>query len=103
MRGNPHLNGHAAPSNGSSTKVERPGTRENEEIVRLMIQALGDMGYTNAVQSLSQESGVKIESALVEEFRHAILNGDWSSAETALSQLELTNPDNKSVGLCKPH
>lgn len=98
MRDNQQQNGHGLSSNGSPARSDRCRSGQDEEIVRLMIQALGDMGYTSAVQALSQESGVKIESALVEDFRRAILTGDWSSAEEALSELELTDPSNASVG-----
>lgn len=62
-----------------------------------MIQALADMGYTNAMQALSQESAVKVESALVEDFRTAILEGQWPLAEQKLHQLELSDPSTEPV------
>lgn len=84
-------NGHGAVSNGSGQGLDGSRTASEQETIRLIIQALGDMGYNSAVETLSRESGINVESALVEDFRHAILEGDWSSAEVALHELELTD------------
>lgn len=97
MRPEVHTNGNGVASNGLSQKPTRTRNRQEEETVRLIIQALGDMGYSSAVQTLSQESGVNVESALVEEFRNAVLHGDWETAERTVSKLELSRPEDEPV------
>lgn len=92
----PHGNGHISGTNGWR-RPHQSQLKQDEEIVRLMIQALGDMGYTSAVQTLSKESGVQVESALVAHFRQAILDGDWIKGEDALKQLELNNATDLGV------
>lgn len=43
------------------------------------------MGYENAANALSSESGYEVESSEVAQFRSAILSGRWSEAEKILS------------------
>ena len=42
------------------------------------------MGYSEAAQSLTEESGYELESPSIAAFRNAILAGDWSEAEHIL-------------------
>ncbi|KAI0381849.1 WD domain-containing protein [Hypomontagnella monticulosa] len=76
-----------ATLNGSS-KERASGTyfgHDREEVTRILIQALSDMGYHAAAQSVSQESGFELESPMVAAFRNAILEGNWTEAEQLLS------------------
>ncbi len=50
-------------------------------MTRLIIQALDDLGYHGAANTLSRESGYEVESPAVALFRHAVLQGDWKEAE----------------------
>lgn len=80
-------NGTGKTVNGSS-KARQMGTyhgHDREEVTRLLIQALSDMGYQSAAQSVSQESGYEMESPMVAAFRSTILEGDWVEAEELLS------------------
>lgn len=89
-------NGHSPPasatpiySNGfsSSAREPRPQTfygHDREEVTRLLIQGLGDLGYESSAHRLSQESGYEVESPTVAAFRHAVLHGDWADAESLL-------------------
>jgi WD repeat-containing protein 26 len=87
---NGHLNGSSqAYSNGTSKKLHpvRPATyrgHNREEIVRILIQGMIDMGYSDAANALSSESGYELESPSVAAFRGAILEGGWSEAEAIL-------------------
>lgn len=56
-----------------------------EELTRILIQGLKDMGYENSAHSLSSESGYELENSEVAAFRSAILSGHWSEAERILS------------------
>ena len=97
----PTANGHSSPllsptnskatpyQNGHSTSVVmKPQSsfygHDREEVIRLLIQGLGDLGYQNAANILSQESGYEVESPAVASFREAILQGRWSEAESLL-------------------
>lgn len=57
---------------------------DREEVTRILIQALGDMGYDGAAGTLSAESGYELEGPLVAAFRNAVLQGDWVKAEVLL-------------------
>lgn len=90
-------NGHSHPTNGTST-AHRNGTsssvarnkpptffgHDREEVTRLIIQGLTDLGYQGAADRLSQESGYEVESPSVAAFRNAVLQGEWFEAETLL-------------------
>lgn len=57
---------------------------DREEVTRILIQALTDLGYNGAAASLSQESGYDLESPAVAAFRNAVLQGEWDEAEDLL-------------------
>ena len=90
-------NGHAASTNGtpsmfrngSSPTVSRGKAssffgHDREEVTRLLIQGLADLGYQGSADRLSQESGYEVESQTVAAFRYAVLQGDWLEAESLL-------------------
>ena len=56
-----------------------------EELTRILIQGLKDMGYEDSANTLSSESGYELESSVVASFRSAILSGEWTEAERILS------------------
>ncbi|KAJ3316741.1 hypothetical protein HDU76_001580 [Blyttiomyces sp. JEL0837] len=60
-----------------------------EELLRLMVQSLTNMGYRDSASLLQKESGVILESATVTKFRSAILSGDWATAESLVPMLEV--------------
>ncbi|ORY71181.1 WD40-repeat-containing domain protein [Pseudomassariella vexata] len=73
-------------TNGSS-KSRPPDTylgHDREEVTRILIQALSDMGYHSAAQSVSRDSGYELESPTVAAFRNAVLEGAWDEAEELL-------------------
>ncbi|KAF7882664.1 uncharacterized protein EAF02_006027 [Botrytis sinoallii] len=55
-----------------------------EEVTRILVQALTDLGYNGAAARLSQESGYDLESPIVAAFRNAVLQGEWTEAEELL-------------------
>ncbi|KAI4140315.1 MAG: hypothetical protein L6R39_005854 [Caloplaca ligustica] len=88
--GHTTANGATSPhSNGLSASTARSAPHsffghDREEVTRLLIQALDDLGYHGAADKLSQESGYEVESSAVAQFREAVLQGDWQQAETLL-------------------
>jgi hypothetical protein len=85
-------NGKAIALNGSTSTNGYSGGKpkpsyfghDREEVTRILIQALSDLGYNNAASSLSQESGFELESEPVAHFRNAVLQGEWALAEQLL-------------------
>ena len=86
-------NGHRSPiMNGSTNGFSHPPAKskpsyfghDREEISRILIQALTDLGYHTAASSLSQESGYDLESPSVAAFRDSVLQGEWVEAEALL-------------------
>ncbi|EXJ60741.1 hypothetical protein A1O7_04894 [Cladophialophora yegresii CBS 114405] len=87
---NGHING-SSPSYANGTSKKHTPVRSatyrghnREEVVRILIQGLTDMGYPDAASVLSSESGYELESPSVAAFRSAILEGLWSEAEAIL-------------------
>lgn len=77
MNGSSNTNGHSKP------KPTYFG-HDREEVTRILIQSLTDLGYNGAAASLSQESGYDLESPAVAAFRNAVLHGEWAEAEELL-------------------
>ncbi|KAK0130189.1 hypothetical protein ONS96_000713 [Cadophora gregata f. sp. sojae] len=73
-------------TNGHSSGKQKPTYfgHDREEVTRILIQSLTDLGYNSAASSLSQESGFNLESPTVAKFRNAVLDGEWSQAESLL-------------------
>ena len=77
-----HMNG-SSPLNRSAVSPKFHG-HSREEVTRLLIQALGDLGYRDSASHLVRESGHELESPSVAAFRQSILNGEWAEAEALL-------------------
>jgi hypothetical protein len=87
--------GHArAESNGSYTNggpvangKSVPSTfygHNREEVTRILIQSLTDLGYHGAAAALCKESGYQLEGPTVASFRTSVLKGNWELAEELL-------------------
>lgn len=61
---------------------------DREEVARILIQGLHDLGYDQAAEKLSVESGFDLETRYASAFRQAILAGDWAKAEALLSDTQ---------------
>lgn len=64
-----------------------------EEVTRILIQALSDMGYQSAAESVSRDSGFSLESPAVAAFRSAVLDGSWGDAEQLLQGAAASEAD----------
>lgn len=103
-------NGHTSPTNGTVSPRQDRSSRssakkkasffghDREEITRLLIQGLDDLGYNSAANRLSQESGYEVESPTVAAFRNAIIQGQWSEAESLLFGVD-TEADGGGVSI----
>ncbi|RUS16901.1 hypothetical protein BC937DRAFT_90666 [Endogone sp. FLAS-F59071] len=80
--------------NGSHSQMMAVGANggkgvRTQELVRLMVQSMHDMGYSEAAAALERESGFMLETPSIRQFREGVLTGDWQLVETLLSVLEL--------------
>ena len=85
---------HKNESNGSYTNGSSVASvkalsspffgHDREEVTRILIQSLSDLGYTDAAETLVKESGFTLEGPTVAAFRTAVLAGDWAEAEELL-------------------
>lgn len=57
---------------------------DREEVARILIQGLTDLGYGSSATTLSRESGFELETPHASAFRNAVLNGEWPRAELLL-------------------
>ncbi|THW74114.1 WD domain-containing protein [Aureobasidium pullulans] len=55
-----------------------------QEVTRIIIQSLSDLGYQSTANQLSQESGFELEVPNVAAFRTAVQSGNWVEAEALL-------------------
>ncbi|KAI4144924.1 MAG: hypothetical protein LQ340_006491 [Diploschistes diacapsis] len=83
--------GHAKGNSSTlanGTRGDLSGTNffghAREEVARLLLQALNDLGYHESSGVLRRESNFELESPSVAAFRHSILDGEWSEAESLL-------------------
>lgn len=71
-----------------------------EEVTRILIQALSDLGHQAAAESVSRDSGFELESPTVAAFRSAVINGSWDEAEELLfGAAEVDGQDRSCNGL----
>jgi hypothetical protein len=79
------MNGSSNGDKGSrSRQTSSYFGHDREEVTRILIQALSDMGYREAAENVSQDSGFDLENTTVASFRTAVLAGSWGEAERLL-------------------
>jgi len=95
---------------GKNTSSKLRGTQstfyghDREEVTRILIQGLSDLGYESSAQSLSRESGYDLETPFASAFRLAVVEGDWAEAESLIINAEggycdvLTDTRNGQLG-----
>ena len=95
-------------TNASGTENTFYG-HEREQVARILIQGLQDLGYSSAAQALSDESGYELESSSASAFRNAVTAGRWREAESLLytkgkaSQAEVGTTHSNGNGVVNGH
>lgn len=64
------------------------------EMTRLLLQALGDLGYKDTADELEKESHVSLESPHVAKLRQAVTSGQWDEAERYFDSVQLRDGTN---------
>lgn len=91
-----YTNGGSA-TNGTLVPTTYFG-HDRDEVTRILIQSLTDLGYHDAAGALCKESGRQLEGPTVASFRSSVLNGDWDEAEELLFGT-IIHDDGGGVGL----
>ncbi|SMR57201.1 unnamed protein product [Zymoseptoria tritici ST99CH_1E4] len=111
----PHTNGSVKSetnghhTNGNGEEAVRVRNKEpffghdREEVTRIVLQSLSDMGFRGAAEQLSRESGYELEIPSVAAFRNAVLDGNWEDAESLLFGMEPIELDEGGVSLGNGH
>ncbi|KAJ5795277.1 hypothetical protein N7457_001876, partial [Penicillium paradoxum] len=73
-------------TNGSVPQSSTYYGHNREEVTRILIQSLYELGYNESASLLSAESGYELETPGVATFRSAVLDGRWTEAERILIQ-----------------
>ena len=66
------------------------GMIDRGEYVRLIEQALVNLGYHDVAMTLEKRSGITLEESEVSQFREAILHGHWRDALAILTSLPVS-------------
>ncbi|OWB83795.1 hypothetical protein B5S33_g2428 [[Candida] boidinii] len=64
---------------------------KNEQLLKLIMQYLNDVGFTSISNQLSNLTGLTLDDPLVLNFINLINHGDWDNAESLIPQLSLKN------------
>lgn len=102
--GDSHTNGSTKPLQSSTYYGHN-----REQVTRILIQSLHELGYTSSASQLSSESGFELETSGVATFRSAVLGGRWAEAERILiqsfknagSQLDRKSPPEETLVLAE--
>ena len=73
-----------------TTDVVMPSGFRRDDLVRLMTQCLTTLGYANSAEALQRESGILLLAEPVAQFRAAVLDGKWETAESLLDSLQFS-------------
>ncbi|XP_073391482.1 WD repeat-containing protein 26 homolog isoform X2 [Physcomitrium patens] len=84
--GSAALMARSIPINDGET-VGSHGQIRKVEFVRIIEQALFSLGYQQAGAALEEESGIRLQSPAVQQFREDILAGRWNECVTTLSRI----------------
>ncbi|KAK8734285.1 hypothetical protein OTU49_006108, partial [Cherax quadricarinatus] len=99
-------NGQTDGCEGNTAEAQN-GVREEEsspklsvvqqEMVRLIGQHLVELGLKKSAELLMSESGCRLDHPAAARFRHCVMNGEWTKAETALTELRTMLDDPSSL------
>ena len=79
-----HANGHSPGPVAVQPNTSPFYGHDREEVTRILLQSLSDLGYDQAARQLSKESGYQLEIPRVARFRMAVQQGEWEEAEALI-------------------
>jgi len=72
---------------GPATSVPLPWCKKS--YVRILVQAMEELGYRNSAAALEREAGVRLKSDIVTQLQDAVLQGRWEEVEVLARRGEL--------------
>jgi len=101
--GNAECQSNGKSSNGEASSVDThigpQGLIHKVEFVRLIQQALHDLGFQSISKELEEASGIQRQSDLINEFSAEIMRGNWAKA---LELLQLIKESHLEAQPCWP-
>lgn len=95
-----HVNGDASHCNGASEDAPQAlgdrGWINRTEYIRLLEQALDNLGFPSLAAQLEADSGVRCQSAEVVRLRAACLQGEWHTAVALVDALQFRHADQRT-------
>jgi hypothetical protein len=67
------------------------------QVVRLMVQAMRELGYLESAAKLEQEAGTPLQHQSLKDFQQAVLAGLWDRVLQLAPSLQLVSSDRKTV------
>lgn len=81
-------NGECIANGDSKSHLKRKiVNRNDEDVVRLIVQHLQGLGLNKSVDVLIKESGCRLEHPSASKFRESVMVGDWERADAILKEL----------------
>ncbi|KEH33653.1 putative transcription factor WD40-like family [Medicago truncatula] len=76
-------------SEGDNEVVGSKGIIKKGEFVRIITKALYSLGYKKTGENLEEESGIPLNSSVVNVFMQQVLDGDWEESVSTLNKIGL--------------
>jgi len=95
----PFVDEHVSNGTSGHTNEEPilPSGFRRADVVRLLVQCMGGLGYGRAAAALEEDAGVPLLSEAVGDFRAGVLAGEWEKAERLIPELGLAPASRDSV------
>ncbi|XP_004499533.1 WD repeat-containing protein 26 homolog isoform X2 [Cicer arietinum] len=74
---------------GEDEVIGSTGIIKRREFVRIITKALYSLGYKKSGEHLEEESGIPLQSSVVNVFMQKILDGDWDESLATLNKIGL--------------
>ena len=82
-------NGPSSASLGALNGSHIPWS--HDDYVRILMQALEDLGYSGTAAKLEAESGLKLQNEPTAKLQAAVLDGNWILADSLLDGMPISN------------
>jgi len=84
-------------SNGDSVaRIMQPTENlRREEVLRLILQSLHEMGLSDSAAALEKESGVVLQDPSVVRLCEGIMSGEWTQVQSLLNEVSFSSRNNK--------
>eukprot|EP00039_Didymoeca_costata_P006191 m.88168 g.88168 ORF g.88168 m.88168 type:complete len:548 (+) comp13149_c0_seq4:207-1850(+) len=90
---------HEVNENLADNRQDVDTAMASNDLVRLLLQGLLSLGFTDVAAELERKSKIKLESPSVGKFREHVENGNWQEAEGLLDCLQVVTEDSRRVSL----